>query len=230
MMENDIKIIGFDADDTLWINEPFYQNAENEFCEILKPYFSVAEAHKELFKTEIQNLEMYGYGAKGFILSMIETALRISGHKISSFDVTRILEIGRNLLNQPVVLLNNVEMVLQQLQKKYKIILATKGDLLDQERKLVKSGLAKYFHHIEIMSDKQENNYKKLIHHLDIEPRDFIMIGNSIKSDILPVINIGAKAIHVPFETTWLHEKIHEKTDQSRFVTVSNLDEVLKLL
>ena len=230
MIKNEIKIIGFDADDTLWINEPLYQETEKLFCDILKIYLTETETQRELFKTEMQNLELYGYGAKAFILSMIETALRISDNKTSTYEINQIIEIGKNLLNQPVILLNNVEKVLKKLQTNYKLIMATKGDLLDQERKLVKSGLVNYFHHIEIMSDKHENNYRKLIKHLDIKPQDFIMIGNSIKSDILPVINIGANAIHVPFETTWLHEKIHEETDNSKFITVNNLAEVLNIL
>ena len=229
-MIDEIKIIGFDADDTLWVNEPLFQETEKQFCEILEPYFQEIETHKELFKTEMQNLEMYGYGVKGFVLSMIETALRISDNKISTLEINEIIKIGKNLLNQPVVLLDSVEIVLQQLHPNYKLILATKGDLLDQERKLNKSGLAKYFHHIEIMSDKHENNYLKLITHLDIAPKNFIMIGNSVKSDILPVINIGASAIHVPFETTWLHEKIHEKTDNNKFITVTKIADVLNIL
>jgi putative hydrolase of the HAD superfamily len=229
-MIKNIKIIGFDADDTLWINEPLYQETEKQFCGILKPYFASEEITKELFKTEMQNLELYGYGAKGFMLSMIETALRVSENKIAVTEINQILELGKNLLNAPIVLLDNVEMVLLKLQQKYKLILATKGDLLDQERKLRKSGLTEYFHHIEIMSDKHENNYKKLIGRLDILPEDFVMIGNSVKSDILPVINVGAKAIHVPFEVTWQHETHHEDTDKDKFITVNNLSEVLNIL
>ncbi len=229
-MKNNIKIIGFDADDTLWVNEPLYRETERQFFRILKPYFSETDANNELFKTEIHNLEMYGYGAKGFMLSMIETAIRISENRITTAEISRIIGIGKNLLNEPVVLLENVEVVLQRLQPHYKLIMATKGDLLDQERKLVKSGLAGYFHHIEIMSDKKEDNYRKLIRHLDIEPQDFVMVGNSVRSDILPVINIGAKAIHVPCETNWLHEQDHEETDNSRFITVNNLAEILEIL
>ncbi len=229
-MKNKIKIIGFDADDTLWVNEPLYRETENQFCGILSPYFPENEANKELFKTEMQNLEMYGYGAKGFMLSMIETALRISQNKITPGEINQIINLGKDLLNQPVILLDDVEEVLKKLQPDYKLILATKGDLLDQERKLKKSGLIKYFHHIEIMSDKHEKNYSKLIHHLDIEPHDFVMIGNSIKSDILPVINIGSKAIHVPYHTTWQHENDHDEMDNSKFVTVDKLIEVLNIL
>lgn len=229
-MKNTIKIIGFDADDTLWVNEPLYRDTELKFCAILEPYLSENLAKQELFATEMQNLEMYGFGAKGFMLSMIETALRVSEYKISPFEIHRIIQLGKELLNQPIVLLDGVEKVLQKLQPNYKLILATKGDLLDQERKLTKSGLIKYFHHIEIMSDKHENNYLKLINHLDIDPADFVMIGNSVKSDILPVINIGAKAIHVPYHTTWQHENNHDVTDTSRYITVDNLAEILTLL
>ncbi|MFZ4520967.1 MAG: HAD family hydrolase [Bacteroidales bacterium] len=229
-MARDFKIIGFDADDTLWVNEPFYQTTESDFCEILKPYAPEKETRSELFKTEIRNLELYGYGAKGFVLSMVETAIRISGGQITATETERILEIGKALMNMPVVLLDNTAAVLKKLQTRYKLILATKGDLLDQERKLEKSGLITCFHHIEIMSDKREENYLKLIRRLDIEPEDFIMIGNSIKSDVLPVINIGASAIHVPYETTWQHENDHALPDNSKYFTVVNLADVLKII
>lgn len=229
-MGSAIKVIGFDADDTLWVNELLYRETERQYCEILKPFLPENETIQELFKTEMQNLELYGFGAKGFILSMIETALRISDNKVTLSAINRILAIGKNLLNEPVVLINNVEKVLRNLQPKYKLILATKGDLLDQERKLKKSGLSSYFHHIEIMSNKQEGNYIKLLKHLDIKPHEFLMIGNSVKSDILPVINIGAKAIHVPYEITWQHENDHETTDDSKFITVDNLLEIIEIL
>jgi putative hydrolase of the HAD superfamily len=229
-MLKEIKIVGFDADDTLWINEPLYQETEKQFCKILAPYSAEGETTKELFKTEMQNLDMYGYGAKGFLLSMIETALRISEKEITTGEIIMILELGKRLLNEPIILLDNVELVLQKLTPKYKLILATKGDLLDQERKLRKSGLTDYFHHIEIMSDKHENNYLKLIRSLDIKPEEFVMIGNSVKSDILPVLNVGAKAIYVPFEVTWQHEKHHEEPVTDKFITIKNLKEVLDIL
>ncbi len=224
-----IKVIGFDADDTLWVNEPFYQDLEREFCQIMKPIHNEAETSKELFKTEMQNLEIYGYGAKGFILAMVETAIRTTNGKITGEEISRIIDIGKTLLNMPIQLLGGVENVLHKLQEKYKLILATKGDLLDQERKLQKSGLIAYFHHIEIMSDKHENNYRKLLSHLDIQPSEFLMVGNSIKSDILPVLNIGASAIHVPFEVTCQHETHHDSTETSDSITVSSISEILKL-
>jgi len=130
----------------------------------------------------------------------------------------------------PIHILAGVEEVLQKLQGQYKLILVTKGDLLDQERKLLKSGLIDYFHHIEIMSDKHENNYKKLLDRLGIEPSEFLMVGNSIKSDILPVINIGAKAVHIPFEVTWKHESNHSTPDSETFITISEITEILNIL
>lgn len=229
MLKN-IKIVGFDADDTLWVNEPYYRDTEKQFCTILKPYFPEEDANNELFKTEMHNLALYGYGAKGFMLSMIETALRISNQKISNQEIADIIQLGKNLLNKQIELLDEVEFVLKQLKPSYKLILATKGDLLDQERKLEKSGLAAYFHHIEIMSDKKGANYRKLISHLDIEPAEFVMIGNSVKSDILPVVAIGANAIHVPYHTTWIHETMPENTDLGTFITVEKISEVLKYL
>jgi putative hydrolase of the HAD superfamily len=180
-MLSNLKVIGFDADDTLWVNEPYFQEVERQFCQIMKPYLEEVETSKELFKTEMQNLEIYGYGAKGFILAMVETALRATEGKITSEELNLIIKTGKTLVTMPIQLLDGIEQVLQQLQGKYKLILATKGDLLDQERKLQKSGLIGYFHHIEIMSDKHENNYRKLLAHLDIQPKEFLMVGNSIK-------------------------------------------------
>jgi putative hydrolase of the HAD superfamily len=178
----------------------------------------------------MQNLEIYGYGAKGFLLAMIETALRATDGKIASAEINQILDIGKTLLIMPIQLLDGVENVLQKLQGSYKLILVTKGDLLDQERKLQKSGLIDYFHHIEIMSDKHENNYKKLLARLDIQPEEFLMVGNSIKSDISPVINIGAKAVHIPFEVTRQHESNHSIPDSETFISVSEISEILNIL
>jgi len=226
-----IKVIGFDADDTLWVNEPYFQDAGKQFCRLLKPYIEDMEVTaKELFKTEIKNLRLYGYGVKAFILSMIETAINITGGKIKAAEIESILEMGNTILNMPITLLDDVENVLKKLQPDYLFILVTKGDLLDQERKLEKSGLINYFHHIEIVSDKHEDNYRKLLMHLDIKPEEFLMVGNSVKSDILPVINIGATAIHVPFEVTWQHEIIHDLEETNNFTTIGRLSELLNIL
>ena len=226
-----IKIIGFDADDTLWINETYFREAEIEFAKLLSNYETLNKIDQELFKNQIKNLHLYGYGVKAFTLSMIESALEISNYNISNKTIEAILNIGKEMLNKPVELLEGVEEVLKTLSKKYRLILATKGDLLDQENKLKKSGLIKYFHHIEVLSDKKEANYSKLLHHLDINPSEFLMIGNSLKSDILPLVNIKASAIHIPFHTTWVHEQVSEKETHGKdYKTVSCLKDILNLL
>ena len=228
---SEIKVIGFDADDTLWVNETYYREAELEFSRLLAKYETANKIDQELFKTEMQNLELYGYGIKSFVLSMIESAMDISNHSVSLKAIEGILKIGKDMLNKPVELLNGVEEVLKELSKKYRLILATKGDLLDQERKLHKSGLTDYFHHIEVLSDKKEANYTKLLSHLDINPSEFLMIGNSLKSDILPLVEINAHAIHVPFHTTWVHEQVSdEDTNGKVYKTVSSLREILEFL
>ncbi|AXP82593.1 dUMP phosphatase [Mariniflexile rhizosphaerae] len=226
-----IKVIGFDADDTLWVNETYFRDAEIEFGKLLSEYETLNKIDQELFKKEIDNLPLYGYGIKAFVLSMVESALIQSNYNISTKSIEAILNIGKDMLNKPVELLDGVEDVLKHLSKKYRIILATKGDLLDQERKLEKSGLTKYFHHIEVLSDKQEANYSKLLNHLDIKPSEFLMIGNSLKSDVLPLVNIKAHAIHVPFHTTWAHEQVTElETNGKAYKTINSLRDLLKLL
>ncbi|PZR34933.1 MAG: HAD family hydrolase, partial [Azospira oryzae] len=185
---------------------------------------------RELLKTEIDNLGLYGYGIKGFMLSMIETAIRISDKTIPAVAIERIMEYGQDLLRKPVQLIDDVEEVLMALKPKYKLVMATKGDLLDQERKLIKSGLGHYFHHIEIMSDKKEADFKKLIRHLDIDASDFLMIGNSLKSDVLPVLNIGGHGIHIPYHITWQHETMDTAIDHVNFRQVEKLKALLDYL
>ena len=226
-----IKVIGFDADDTLWVNETYFREAEEEFCKLLSSYETPNKIDQELFKKEIDNLPVYGYGVKAFVLSMVESALEQSNYDVSTKAIEAILNIGKNMLDKPVELLDGVEEVLEILSKKYRLILATKGDLLDQERKLEKSGLTNYFHHIEVLSDKKEDNYSKLLNHLDIKPSEFLMIGNSLKSDVLPLVNIKAHAIHIPFHTTWAHEEVSIKeTNGKAYKTVSSLRGVIEFL
>lgn len=226
-----IKVIGFDADDTLWVNETYFRDAELEFAKLLAKYETANKIDQELFKMEIKNLPLYGYGVKGFVLSMVEMALELSNYDVSNSTINAILNIGKDMLNKPVELLDGVETTLKTLSKNYRLILVTKGDLLDQERKLEKSGLTDYFHHIEVLSDKQEANYSKLLNHLDILPSEFLMIGNSLKSDILPLVNIKAKAIHIPFHTTWLHEEVSDDEKNNKtYKTVHSLLDVIQVL
>ena len=226
-----IKVIAFDADDTLWVNETYFREAEHQFAKLLANYETENKIDQELFRTEIKNLTYYGYGIKGFVLSMIECSLELSNYQVDQKTIESILAIGKEMLEKPIELLEGVEEVLQSLHGKYKLIVATKGDLLDQERKLEKSNLLKYFHHIEVMSDKKEKDYQKLIQHLDIQPSELLMIGNSLKSDVLPLIAIGASALHIPFHTTWAHEEVSEEHySRTSYKTVSNIKQVLSYL
>ena len=225
-----LKVIAFDADDTLFINEPYFQETEQKFCALMSDYLSQQGLSQELFRVEIQNLDLYGYGIKGYILSMIEAAMKISDNTISMEIIDKIIVSGKELLQKPIVLLEGVEETLAQLYGKYKLIVATKGDLKDQQRKLHDSGLGHYFHHIEVMADKQELNYEKLVSRLEIDASEFFMIGNSLKSDVLPVLAIGGHAVHIPYHTTWEHEKINHKVEHPNFKTLEKITDVLPLL
>jgi putative hydrolase of the HAD superfamily len=224
------KIIAFDADDTLFVNEPYFQEVEQKFCVLMQDYLSHQGLSQELFKTEIENLDLYGYGIKGYILSMIEAAMKISNNTISLEIIQKIIEHGKELLQKPIELLDGVEETLKSLKGKYKLVVATKGDLKDQQSKLHRSGLGHYFHHIEVMADKQEINYEKLLNRLEIKPNDFLMIGNSLKSDVLPVLSLGGFAVHIPFHTTWEHEKINHKVEHNHFYEFKNITEILSII
>lgn len=224
-----ITTIGFDADDTLWVNETYFRDAEREFARLLSAYETENTIDQELFKMEMKNLEIYGYGIKGFMLSMIESAIELSNGRIDNQTLGKILDIGKEMICKPVEVLDGVEDVLRELSPRYRLLLLTKGDLLDQERKLEKSGLSRYFHHIEVLSDKKETNYKHLLDHLEVGVEEFVMVGNSLKSDVLPLVNIGANAIHVPFHTTWAHEEVKDHNRHNDFYTVEQISDILKL-
>ena len=225
-----LKVIAFDADDTLFVNEPYFQETEQKFCALMSDYLSHQGLSQELFRTEIANLDLYGYGIKGYTLSMIEAAMKISNNTISMEIIEKIIALGKELLQKPIELLEGVEDTLQALHGKYKLVVATKGDLKDQRRKLHDSGLGKYFHHIEVMSDKQEKDYTDLLNRLEINPKAFFMIGNSLKSDVLPVLAIGGHAVHIPYHTTWEHEKISHKVEHPNFKTLEKISDVLEIL
>ena len=225
-----IKTIAFDADDTLWVNETYFRDTEEKFAELLEGYETKNKIDQELFKIEMANLDIYGYGIKGFMLSMIESALDLSNNKVSQETIGKILNLGKKMISHPVELLDGVEEVLSKLTGKYRLIVLTKGDLLDQERKLEKSGLSQYFHHVEVLSDKKESNYNNLLQHLSIDVNEFLMIGNSLKSDVLPILNIGAKAVHVPFHTTWAHEMVAEDEMVNNHLKLNSLKDILKYL
>ena len=224
------KIIAFDADDTLWHNEPYFDEAQAKFCDLFADYASKQEILQLILSHQVKNLPLYGFGIKAFTLSMIDAALELTNHQISGQGIQKIIDIGRDLLQKPVELLPEVEDVLQQLKGKYKLVVATKGDLKDQHRKLHDSGIGHYFHHIEVMSDKKELDYEKMLLRLDIKPEDFIMIGNSLKSDVLPVLNIGGHGYHIAYHTTWEYEKIDFEIQHDNFKSLEKITDVLPIL
>ena len=226
----DIKVVAFDADDTLWHNESYFQEMEERFAVLLEDYLPQHTVARELLKTEEHNVGMYGYGIKSFILSMVETAIRVTDKTARLEIIERILGLGKEMLNKPVDLLDGVEEVLGALRVKYRLVMATKGDLLDQERKLLKSGLEEYFHHIEIMSEKKEPNYQRLISHLDIKPGEFAIVGNSLKSDIMPVLNLGGHGFHVPYHLHWTFDKIDVKVEHTNFTRLEKITDAMGLL
>ena len=230
MIKNQIHVIAFDADDTLWVNEPYFQEAEHHFCQLLEDYLPQHAVSQELFKTEMKNLPLYGYGVKGFMLCMIETISRVSEGTAHFSLINKAIELGQELLQKPVELLDGVTEIFESLKGNFRLVVATKGDLLDQERKLQKSGLQNKFHHIEIMSDKQPQDYRKLLKHLDCKPENFLMIGNSIKSDILPVLELGGFAAHIPYHTTWAHEQVESNLDHPNFIRLEYMNQLSALL
>ena len=229
-MNTNITTIAFDADDTLWVNEPYFQEAEKQFCQLLGNYLPQHSVSQELFKTEMKNLHLYGYGVKGFMLCMIETANRVTNKTVSLDVINKIIKIGHELLQKPTELLDGVQETLDNLKDNYRLIVATKGDLLDQERKLKKSGLEHYFHHIEIMSEKKVADYQKLLKHLDCKPENFLMLGNSIKSDIIPVLELGANAAHIPYHVTWTHEQLEHNLKHDSFIELKTINEITNYL
>lgn len=228
-MKNDIKFVAFDADDTLWVNENYFREAEHAFCHLMMDWLPHEKTADELFKTEMQNLELFGYGAKGFALSLIETAVRISDGKITGRQVQQIIDIVKRLLARPVELLPDVPEVLRTLKEKYTLVLATKGDLLDQQRKIAKSGLAGYFAHTEIMSDKRPQDYVRLLQRLGAGAQEFVMVGNSLKSDVLAPLEAGAYAVYVPYPIIWKHECTPEP-QSPRYYKAEKLRDILRFL
>lgn len=227
----DIKVIAFDADDTLWDNESFFQEIERYYTELLSKYGDAEKISAELFRTEMDNLEHYGYGVKGFTLSMLETALRISKREVPADILEMIILWGKLLLDMPIEVLPDVVETLKALKERdrYRLVVATKGDLLDQQRKLKRSGLSDYFDHVEIMSDKTEKEYIKLMKTLQVSPKEFLMVGNSLKSDIQPVLATGGYAVHVPFEVMWQHE-VAESFEHPRLMQVKSLKLLTEML
>ncbi len=216
-------MIGFDADDTLWHNERLYENAQARFKQLLMQYHDGDWIDAHLYQTEMKNLKHFGYGIKSFALSMIESAVELTEGRISGDDIQVIIQTAHDMLTADVELLPHVADVIPLLACRYPLMVITKGDLLDQESKMARSGLAGYFRHMEVVSDKTEQHYARLLHQHDILPERFLMVGNSLRSDILPVLALGGMAVHVPHALTWAHENADLPAGSAEFYELEHL-------
>ena len=231
MQKTQPALIAFDADDTLWENEIHFETAKDRFTHLLSSDSDPEWTERELYETEMRNLAHFGYGIKSFTLSMIETALDLTKGAVTGQQIRQILDYGKELLQTPIEPLPHVEEVLTHLSQTRPLMLLTKGDLFDQEAKIARSGLADHFTHIEIVSEKNEETYAALLQRHSIQPADFCMVGNSLKSDILPVVALGGHAVYVPYYTTWLYERVEpSEAERQQYHQISHLGELPRLL
>ena len=226
-----IELVALDADDTLWHNEPHYTSSREQFRALLERYEPEGVLEDRLYQTEIRNLAHFGYGVKGFVLSMIETAIELTGGRLAANDVQTIIGWGREMLAKPVELLEGVRDAVEALAGEYPLVLVTKGDLLHQESKLARSGLGHLFKGIEIVSEKDPDVYRRIMQRYGVAPDRFLMVGNSLKSDVLPVIHAGGHAAYVPYEICWVHERVPaEALTDVHFHEIAHLRELPVLL
>jgi putative hydrolase of the HAD superfamily len=226
-----IDMLAFDADDTLWQNETLYRRTEGRFYERVAAYATPEQARAALYETEMRNLEPFGYGIKAFALSLIETAIALSGGRISTTELQGIVEDARSMAASHTPLIDGVEETLARLAPRYPLMLITKGDLSDQERKLERSGLAQLFTHVEILSRKDRAVYAAILAKHSIRPEGFVMVGNSLRSDILPVVELGGRAVYIPHPLTWAHESDVDPAPTQDYVEIEdirNLPETLE--
>lgn len=205
-----IETVLLDGDDTLWHNEPLFVEMTTRFLALLAPYHSSGWIQERLYETEIRNLRYYGYGIKSFVLSMIETAIELTEGRIGGSEIDVVLDFGKEMLEAPVNLLEHVEEAVARLAEDYRLILVTKGDLFDQESKLARSGLVESFDSVEIVAEKCASTYRGIASRNDVDFARAVMVGDSLKSDVLPMLEVGGNAIHVPYGTTWQHETVPE--------------------
>ena len=205
-----IKVVGLDGDDTLWHNETRFHLTQTALRDLLRRHVPDADVDRHLSEVEMRNLSLYGYGVKAFTLSMLETAIQVTNGRIPTADLEVILGWGKKMLGEPTELLDGVEAALREMNGRYQLLLITKGDLFDQESKLARSGLASMFSGVEILSEKNVDSYRSVLRRRNIEPEEFVMVGNSLRSDIAPVIALGARGVHIPYPLTWHHEQVPE--------------------
>ena len=236
----DIRAIAFDADDTLWALQEYFEEVEHEYCELLSEYGKEKEISAALLETESGNMADLGYGCKAFTISLVENAVKVSKGKVSAYVIAQIIGLGKSLLHIDAKPLEGVEKTIACLKDrflqnagnaslKYKLAVFTKGELKDQENKLWRSGLQRYFDVVSIVSDKTPEAYRRLCRELEVSPAELVMVGNSFKSDIAPALKIGASAVHIPFHTIWAHEKI-EEFEHPKLRRISRFEELLDIL
>ncbi len=224
-------LIALDADDTLWHNETIFTLTQAKFLELLAGYHDPELIERKLYEIELRNLNNFGYGIKGFTLSMIETAIELTDGQVTGAVIQQLLDFAKAMVHAPVELLDHVAEVVPWLAERYPLMLLTKGDLFDQESKLARSGLADHFRHVEIVSDKTATSYRALFTRYQIEPARFLMVGNSLRSDILPVTALGARAVYIPYHLTWAHETVTEQDAQlHQFVELDHIGELPALI
>ncbi len=226
-----LKVLAFDGDDTLWHNESRFNLTQAALRDLVHRQVPDADVDGHLFDLEMRNLGLYGYGVKAFTLSMLETAIELTDGRIPAADLQVILGWGKRMLAEPTELLDGVHQSLLDASKRYSLLLITKGDLFDQESKLARSGLAEMFSGVEILSDKTVDTYRSVLNRRGIEPGEFVMVGNSLRSDIVPVVALGARAVHIPYHVTWHHELVPEESLPSggwhRLGTIAELSGLL---
>jgi putative hydrolase of the HAD superfamily len=229
-----IRVVGLDGDDTLWHSETRFHVTQGEFRELLKRHVPDADVDTPLAQMEMNNLSIYGYGVKSFTLSMIETAIQLTDGRIPASDLEVILGWGKRMLMQPTELLDHVEQTLKQIAGRYDLLLITKGDLFDQESKLARSGLSDLFVGVEIVSEKSVDSYQAIFRRRGITPGEFVMVGNSLRSDVVPVVTLGAHAVHIPYAVTWHHEHVPDeqlpRQGWTRIAAIAELPAVLEAL
>jgi len=226
-----ITVVGLDGDDTLWHNETRFNVTQGELRDLLRRHVVDAVVDAHLADTEMRNLGIYGYGVKAFTLSMIETAIQVTHGKIPATDLEVILGWGQRMLMEPTELLDGVEVALKDLGKRYDLLLITKGDLFDQESQLARSGLAGLFLGVEIVSEKNVESYRGILERRGIKPEELVMVGNSLRSDVAPVLELGARAVHIPYQVTWHHEHVPEESmPREGWYRIEKITELSRLL
>jgi putative hydrolase of the HAD superfamily len=226
-----LDLIAFDADDTLWHTEHLYSDAQERFQQLLVPYGVTEQIKQKLFAVESANLGVFGFGIKSFALSMIETAITLTSGAITGRDIQRVIDLAKGMLSAEVQLLDHAEDTVVRLAQDFPLMIITKGDLLDQESKIERSGLGQHFKYVEIVSDKNPASYAALLARHNLRPAGFLMIGNSLRSDVLPVLAVGARAVHIPYRLTWAHERVSpEELHGASYAELEHLGQLPELV